>query len=188
MAQRKRVELEQAVIRAARTWRALATTAGPGGSALYMWPYEQDLVDAIGALDAIPASEITVRRGASNADGPDTQIEAGHLAGYVLRGVRLAIVDELVAESYRHRPGLTTQDLERRLNKPHTTTSSACNGLLNSGWIMDSGQRKLTPSKRQAIVWTLTPAALAHLGLADRGAPGNPALPAHHPTTNEGET
>ena len=135
-----------------------------------MWPYEQDLVDAIGALDAIPASEITVRRGASNADGPDTQIEAGHRAVKPLHGVRLAIVDELMREHYRRHPGMTTQDLERRLAKPHTTTSSACNGLVHAGWIMDTGLRKLTPAGRPAIVYALTPAALAQLGLNHQGA------------------
>lgn len=167
MAQRKRVELEQAVIRAARDWLSNAYNHWTSWSVPVQ---SSNLRVAVEALDAIPPSEITPRRGASNADGPDTQIEAGHRAMKPLHGVRLMVVDELVAEHYRDRPGMTTQALETRLRKPHTTTSSACNGLKEAGWIMDSGLRRLTAASRRAIVWTLTPAALAHLGLNHQGA------------------
>ena len=49
--------------------------------------------------------------------------------------------------------GLCDHEIES-LTGWHTNTSrSTRNGLMNDGWIMDSGQRRVTPQGNKAIVW-----------------------------------
>ena len=56
----------------------------------------------------------------------------------------------------RESVGLTTDQIEARLNRTHQSISARVNQLKNEGWIIDSGYRLRTRSGRKAIVWTPT--------------------------------
>jgi Mn-dependent DtxR family transcriptional regulator len=49
--------------------------------------------------------------------------------------------------------GLTCAEVEERLSLAHQTASARINELARMGVIKDSGERRLTPSGRAAIVW-----------------------------------
>ena len=56
--------------------------------------------------------------------------------------------------------GLTVDQVEVVLNRPHQTVSARVNQLRDSGWVCDSGMRRKTRSGRNAIVWRPTEMAL----------------------------
>lgn len=148
---RKRVELEQAVLTAAREW---ATR----GSA-----YEFALADAVQALNEYEVSEIS-GGGARWVEGsPETSRGAAGLAWPVQGSTRHQIVGALSHVAHMARPGYTDAQLEHLLRRSHQTVSSARNWLCEAGWVIDSGTRRLTPSKRKAIVWMLSDAAWTKL-------------------------
>ena len=49
--------------------------------------------------------------------------------------------------------GLCDHEIEFLTGWLHQSASSIRNGLMNDGWIKDSGQRRRTPQGNQAIVW-----------------------------------
>lgn len=152
----KRAELEQAVIVAARRWRD--ETSAPWGAHVSYAHVERVLSEAISALNAHEAAELT-GSGARWVEGsPETSKEAAALANPVQGSVRRAIV-ALCAHTRPPEAGFTDAQLERRLNRTHQTVSSARNWLVNAGWLQDSGRRFPTPSGRMAVVWELTSAA-----------------------------
>ena len=77
--------------------------------------------------------------------------------------IRRRVLLEVLYEATRPdgKPGLSDENLERRLRRPHTTVSSARNWLREQGWITDSGHRALTTSGRPAVLWRPTEAAFA---------------------------
>jgi hypothetical protein len=52
------------------------------------------------------------------------------------------------------RHGMTDDEMEFFLARPHQTVSSLRNGLMNDGWVVDSGLRRQTRYGNDAIVWT----------------------------------
>jgi hypothetical protein len=89
----------------------------------------------------------------------DTSIAAAKTNLPLKGSMRRTIVQTVVAHYCEYRVGMTCAELEARLRKTHQTVSSAVNYAETAGWIRDSGQRKLTPSKAKAIVWEPTEAA-----------------------------
>jgi hypothetical protein len=49
--------------------------------------------------------------------------------------------------------GLCDHEIEDLTGWLHQSASSIRNGLMNDGWIMDSGKRRKTPQGNGAIVW-----------------------------------
>jgi hypothetical protein len=49
--------------------------------------------------------------------------------------------------------GLCDHEIEQITGWLHQSASSIRNGLMNDGWIMDSGQKRKTPQGNGAIVW-----------------------------------
>lgn len=47
----------------------------------------------------------------------------------------------------------TCDEVEQILEGTHQSISAAINALMNAGFILASGERRLTRSRRQAIVW-----------------------------------
>ena len=56
--------------------------------------------------------------------------------------------------------GFTCDEVERALDRTHQSISARINELRDTGWIIDSGERRKTRSGRNAVVWTPTQAAL----------------------------
>ena len=97
--------------------------------------------------------------GDAPASARDTSIAAGKTNLPLKGSMRRTIVQTVVAHYCEYRVGMTCAELEARLRKTHQTVSSAVNYAEAAGWIRDSGQRKLTPSKAKALVWEPTEAA-----------------------------
>jgi hypothetical protein len=53
----------------------------------------------------------------------------------------------------RGREGATDAECQRALSMLTQTQTARRNALAKCGAVMDSGKRRLTPSKRKAIVW-----------------------------------
>lgn len=87
--------------------------------------------------------------GAAAAAGRDTSIAAAR--SIKPSGLRLRVLHNLGWAG-----GLTCQEVEQHLGKPHTSVSSAINYLEEHGLIRDSGERRRTQSGRKAIVWKAT--------------------------------
>ena len=161
MTRSRKVQLEQDIVTAAREWVAA------GENYVNRYLEEVTLKLAVAALDIhLLGIEGTV--GAYGQNSPDTSVAAAHLAISRQGSVRHRIIAELYAdhhtlERYAGPQGITDDAIERRLRIAHSTASSARNWLVNAGWLHDSGFRRKTAAGRNAIVWALTPAALAHL-------------------------
>lgn len=54
--------------------------------------------------------------------------------------------------------GSTCEESEIALGLKHQTASARVNELHSGGFIVDSGLRRLTTSKRKAVVWIVRPA------------------------------
>lgn len=121
--------------------------------------YVEGVFRALDALDAHLA-DLDERKAAHNVQ--DTSIAAAAMVVPKVGYVRRRIIDEIrTAGRWNDGAGYTDSELERRLKVKHETLSSARNWLTGSGWLMDSGLRRESSSGRDAIVWALTPAALA---------------------------
>ena len=116
------------------------------------------LMASIRDLDGYLA-DISDKAGAFNL-GSTTSEEAAILSRLIAGSARHRIVSEIRSVGFNSAlVGLTDDELERRLNKPHTTISSARNWLVHAGWLTDSGVTRLTRGRREAAVWKLTEAA-----------------------------
>lgn len=165
---RKRVELEQAVITAARAYvkadqamrmeeDELGLTIAAADDAF------KHLANVMEELDEFEVAELT-GGGARWVNGsPETSRGAAGLAVPVQGSARHKIVAALSHVGRLAHPGYTDAQLEHLLGASHQTTSSARNWLVEAGWVIDSGVRRLTPSKRQAVVWMLSEAGWAKL-------------------------
>lgn len=71
---------------------------------------------------------------------------ASQLRAKVLNVIRLGV-------DYSCEKGATCDEVEKILRLPHQTVSARVHELMKSGAIVDSGERRLTTSKRKAIVW-----------------------------------
>lgn len=156
---RKRVQLEQAVMSAAFEFRAALaasrwdgyTIDAPTSKAI------RSLEAAVEALAALQPDDITNAPGRWVEGSPETS-QAAALTNPRLGTVRRRIVDEFRIVANVAGPGLTIDEVEARLRGAHTTISSAINHLVQTGWLQDSGFVRLTKSKRDAVIWELTPA------------------------------
>lgn len=149
MANRKLAAAQAAVIRQARELRA-----GQGTLA--------ELSSALDALDALQLPDPDAGHGRWVEGSADT---SRHAALTLPRGCRRDIVMQVAcAPAALH--GLTDDELERRLKRPHQTVSAARNHLVSIGWLQDSGKTRIGRNRRPKVVWTLTPAGVA----AVRGA------------------
>ena len=63
---------------------------------------------------------------------------------------RKTVYDLIYLEGAR---GLCDHEIEQITGWLHQSASSIRNGLMNDGWIKDSGQRRKTPQGNGAIVW-----------------------------------
>jgi len=149
---RKRVELEQAVIAAARKWHQA------GWPPVSLVP-ETNLCDAIVDLNEYEASEIVDSAGRWVEGSPETSQHAAITAAPMLGSVRRSIIDEIRIAEFHHLYGRSDDELETILKRKHTTVSSARNWLCNTGWLYDAGWRRDTAAGNPAVVWVLTPAA-----------------------------
>lgn len=148
MKSRRRV-LEETVIERARDLRATRTGIA-------------DLDEALDDLDRY-IEAISDARGAF-VPGSSTSEQAAIMSRLTVGSVRRRIVDEIRSVGLQSGLiGLTDDELERRLHKPHTTVSSARNWLCHAGWLMDSGHTRVTTNRRDASVWKLTPAAISEV-------------------------
>lgn len=154
---KKRVELEQAVIVAARDYVEAdrAITADEAFDPKIMAVAEaalKELSNAVEALDNYEAAELT-GAGARYAAGSDTSRAAAGLSVPVQFSTRQQIIKQL---AHLGELGLTDDQMENRLSRPHQTVSSARHWLVEAGWVRDSGHRRKTRSGREAVVWVLT--------------------------------
>lgn len=68
---------------------------------------------------------------------------------------------KLVDGAYRSTQAMTCDQLETALGGTHQSVSAAVNKLAKNGLLKDSSYRDLTRSGRPAILWELTPLAIA---------------------------
>jgi hypothetical protein len=90
----------------------------------------------MGAQGSIPFSNDTTSREAAESIEP----EVNRLEQEVLSAIKFC-------------NGLACHEVEQMTGMAHTTASARIRGLVLKGLVYDSGQKKLTPSKRNAIVW-----------------------------------
>lgn len=91
----------------------------------------------------------------------DTSKAAADQIAPKISDIRREILEEIIlVYMLDQRLGLTCDQVERRLRRPHTTVSSAINWLRDNGWLVDSDWRRETPSGRAAIIWNPTQRAL----------------------------
>jgi len=150
MTRRKRDELRENVIIAARTWREVYY--------LLDGPLNEALIDAVRALDEYEAAAITGAGARSVAGAPETSAQAAGLAEPVQYSTRHRVIRILDRRMERGGNGMTDDELEEASGNSHQTVSSARNWLVEAGWVRDTGIRRKTRSHRQAVVWELTPA------------------------------
>jgi len=159
---KKRVELEQGVIIAARGFLAAVLGTEQGFSRPYGQVKYRQLEAAVRALDLLDAADVDGSGARWNA-GSETSRDAAMLAAPVQASARHAIIAALAHVPPMVEPGYTDEQLERRLGRSHQTVSSARNWLVNHGWVCDSGVKRKTRSNRDAVVWSLTPDASRQL-------------------------
>jgi len=150
---RKRVELEQAVISAARNM-----TRG-GWASERQWEFRFALMTACEKLDSYELDANIDADGKWVRGAPETSEQAARAIKPRVGSVRRSIIDQIRIAAFCDRSGLTDDELERKLRRPHTTISSARNALCQGGWLYDAGYRRKTVAGRDAVVWVLTPAA-----------------------------
>lgn len=165
MTKRKRVELTDEIVRCAR---ALRVTYAVDLHDLNRYdPTVEALMRAVEALDAYGPSEIVGGRGSWVEGSPSTSEMSAHLISPTTGSLRRRLVDEIAVAMWQAggcQRGLTCAELCGRLHRKHQTVSSAVNWAEHAGWIMPSGfLRDATPG-HPAIVYCLTPAALAKRG------------------------
>lgn len=161
---RTRVTLEQEVIRAAR--EVLDATPAEIRAGREPVPAVYRLAGSMDALDA-HLDDLKASPGKAVHGAPWTSHTTASLSTLTQGSARRAIVDELRSLQGTHLGrellGLTDDELEARLHRPHTTVSSARNWLGEAGWIEDTTFTRPTRAGRPAVIWNLTTAAWRHL-------------------------
>lgn len=118
----------------------------------------RDLCLQVNALKSAGVSSIDEPSTKIDSNPRDTSVAAKFAAAPKAGSLRRRIVLSLAAANSAL-GGQTCDELETYLRRPHTSVSSAVNALMEGGWIVDSGRRRDTRNKTEAIVWALTPAA-----------------------------
>jgi len=156
---KKQIELEQAVIRAARAYVSGSWSASSSATLSEAVAASRALSEAVAELDAHKPARRLDAPGRWVEGAPETSERAAQLARPALATTRRQIIEQIAAYGQGEMRGFTDQELERRLKKSHTTVSSARNFLVEGGWLCDSGYVRKNMSGRDAVVWELTPAA-----------------------------
>lgn len=128
-------------------YAALAATVGRylNGNASY-----RDLGHAFDEVRALQ----TNLDGDAPANATDTSIAAAKtLPG---GAIRRKVLSTIYLHHQMMGTGMTTDAVERRLDRPHTSVSSAVNYLASHGLLEDSGARANTRQGRKAIMWKTT--------------------------------
>lgn len=84
--------------------------------------------------------------------------------------LRAEALEALVAAAGSPLKGYTDAELAKHTGRYLYSIAPRRTELAAGGWIEDSGRRRDTPNGHQAIVWVLTAAARARLGLTDEEA------------------
>lgn len=119
----------------------------------------QGLEWSLNHLDALMAD----LDGDAPASARDTSIATSKMILPAQRSLRRTVLNSVIGKytiTSGH-DGLTCDQIERQLRRPHTSVSSAVNYLENHGFIRDSGVRRNTVSGYPAIVYIPSEAALA---------------------------
>lgn len=70
-------------------------------------------------------------------------------------GTQRRMIYDLALERGEH--GITDDEVEQTLGLLHQSASAARNSLMKDGWLLDSGARRKTRSREDAIVWVAHP-------------------------------
>lgn len=126
---------------------------------------ERELITAVEALEALDL-ELPGDARSSTRHPVTSDQAAAWMRGARAKSAAARIVRWLYQ---RHYGGSTVDELIRDLSMPHQTCSPRVNELRNDGWIVDSGEKRLTRAKQEAIVWKLS--TRARTLLAAEGVP-----------------
>jgi len=86
-----------------------------------------------------------------------TDPETSRLAAKALSDEKLSALHALIILALLHRP-LTTTEIGQKTHTDRDTISPRMPALVEGGWVVDSGERRVPPGKRRSsIVWRLTP-------------------------------
>jgi len=85
---------------------------------------------------------------------PETQREAA-ISIYPTSGTKRRLVLDTIGWAGVN--GACDWEIEIALHGLHQSISARRKELLDDGWIEDSGRRRMSPSRRQAVVWVLSP-------------------------------
>mgnify|MGYP005855329159 CR=1 FL=1 len=107
----------------------------------------------------------TPRPAPAHFPGRDTEIEAARLVAPQAGTWRSRVLEAIAAAG---EVGMTDWELHERLGGALYTVAPRRAELVRMGWLADSGRRRSTNTGRSAIVWVLSAAGRAQLGL--RGA------------------
>jgi predicted transcriptional regulator len=119
-------------------------------------PGIRHLQQLIGKLDHLELEAAS--KALHPAKGPITSKEAAESLTNISR---LAV--QVFANIAARPSGMTCDELEELLDGKHQTISARVNELRDKGWIKDSGSKRLTRSRRKAIVWVPTEQAVQRL-------------------------
>ncbi len=82
--------------------------------------------------------------------GSDTSAAAARSVAIDVRSMKEKIAAYI---KNKNKFGATCDEVERALKMPHQTASARIRGLFTDGRLQDSGQRRMTRTKRKATVW-----------------------------------
>lgn len=82
--------------------------------------------------------------------GSDTSAAAARSVAIDVQSMKEKIAAHI---KNKNKFGATCDEVERALKMPHQTASARIRGLFTDGRLKDSGQRRMTRSKRKATVW-----------------------------------
>jgi hypothetical protein len=149
-----RRKLEMELIDAAVAWQNHVVREG-----YRLNPVEGRLSDAVIRFCAYGLAEPRFTRTVMSA--PETSHEAGEWMKQFALTDACAVLRQIYFACRRdHGIGLTCDEVEQALDRTHQSISARVNQLRDSGWIVDSGERRKTRSGRNAVVWTPSQAAL----------------------------
>lgn len=151
-------DAQAAVNEAVANWAAITSQMGS-----ILNPIAVNLLNAWGEFDQL--------RRDLDGDMPHADRDTSANVSLPKRGyMRRRILDVLVAHHHHFHDGMTCHELEARTGGSHQNVSPQVNYLEAAGWIRNSGRTRLTPSKREAIVWEPTEAALEAVRDSNLGA------------------
>lgn len=122
------------------------------------------MADRVRSREAAPVANLSDpdedTPGKARTDGQQTSRDAAYAITPKTGTQRRAVLD-LVAASGAG--GMIHLEMEHALHGKASPSSvrTRCSELVAGGWIMDSGERRPTPSGMSAIVWVMTPEGLS---------------------------